>query len=703
MDGQAEGELPGLGRLGDQRPMASTDPLLQPFQLKHLTLRNRIMSTSHEPAYAVDGKPKLRYQLYHEEKAKGGIALSMFGGSTNVAPDSPPVFGQLYAGDDDIIPWFQQLADRLHAHGAATMVQLTHMGRRTVWDDGDWLPTISASSVREPAHRSFPKAMELVDIRRVVASFAEAARRCRDGGLDGLELEAYGHLIDQFWSPLVNRRSDRYGGSLANRMRFSIEVLEAIRAKVGDDFIVGIRMTGGEDVAGGLTEADGVEIARTLAGTGTIDFINIVKGSIATDEAISHVIPGLGTPMGPALQFAGRFRERVNLPIFHAARIADVATARYAITEGLVDMVGMMRAHMADPHIVLKLQAGEADRIRPCVGASYCINRLYLGLEALCLHNPATGREETIPHVMIRTTGPVKRVVVVGGGPAGLEAARVAAERGHTVTLLEAASELGGQVQLAARATPRRQELIGITGWLASECRILGVDLRLGTVAQAADVIALDPDVVFVATGGSPRMPDLEAGTDLVVSTWDIIAGTVTPSSGEILVYDDHGTDEALSCVERLATAGHRVEVVTPDRYVGHDVTGTAYPAYLAAFYAGGVRLTPDHRVTAVRRDGAGRLEVDLWNDYTKTTTHRTLDQVIVEYATTPNAELFEALAPGARNAGELDLDAFIAGSPQELVVFDAGTYDLFRLGDAVASRNIHAAIYEARRLAMTI
>jgi N-methyl-L-proline demethylase len=334
------------------------DPLLQPFQLKHLTLRNRIFSPSHEPAYAEDGVPKLRYQLYHEEKAKGGIALTMIGGSTNVAPDSPPVFGQLYAGNDDIIPWLRQLADRVHAHGAYTMIQLTHMGRRTVWDDGDWLTTISSSSVREPAHRSFPKAMEAPDIRRVTAAFAEAAWRCKEGGLDGLEVIAYGHLLDQFWSPLVNHRSDRYGGSLANRIRLTIEVLEAIRAKVGDDFIVGIRMTGGEDVEGGLTEQDGLEIATTLARTGTLDFINLVKGSIATDEAISHVIPGLGTPLGPGLEFAGRFRERVNLPLLHATRIPDVATARYAVAEGLVDMVGMMRAHMADPHIVRKLEAG---------------------------------------------------------------------------------------------------------------------------------------------------------------------------------------------------------------------------------------------------------------------------------------------------------------------------------------------------------
>ena len=683
--------------------MTVGDPLLQPFQLKHLTLRNRIFSPSHEPAYAEDGVPKLRYQLYHEEKAKGGIALTMIGGSTNVAPDSPPVFGQLYAGNDDIIPWLRQLADRVHAHGAYTMIQLTHMGRRTVWDDGDWLTTISSSSVREPAHRSFPKAMEASDIRRVTAAFAEAAWRCKEGGLDGLEVIAYGHLLDQFWSPLVNHRSDRYGGSLANRIRLTIEVLEAIRAKVGDDFIVGIRMTGGEDVEGGLTEQDGLEIATTLARTGTLDFINLVKGSIATDEAISHVIPGLGTPLGPGLEFAGRFRERVNLPLLHATRIPDVATARYAVAEGLVDMVGMMRAHMADPHIVRKLEAGEPERIRACVGASYCINRIYRGLDALCIQNPATGREATIPHEVPRSLGPSRRVIVVGGGPAGLEAARVSAERGHSVVLFEAAGDLGGQVRLAARATPRRADLIGITDWLAAECRTLGVDVRCHTVVDGPELLTLEPDVVVVATGGRPRLPTLREGDDLVVTSWDVIGGDVTPSRGEILVYDDHGSDEALSTVERLAAGGHSVEVMTPDRLIGQEVTGTAYPAYLKAFYEAGVRMTPDHVLRAVHRTPDRRFEVELWNDYTKTTSTRVVDQVVVEHGTLPNDEVYEALLEGSSNGGELDVDAFIAGRPQGVLANPDGRYQLFRIGDAVSSRNIHAAIYEARRLAMTL
>ena len=671
----------------------ATDPLLQPFALKHLHLRNRIMSTAHEPAYAEDGKPKLRYQLYQEEKAKGGIALSMFGGSTNVALDSPPVFGQLYAGDDSIIPYFRQLADRLHAQGTATMCQLTHMGRRTVSDAGDWLPTIAPSSVREHSHRSFPKEMEGFDIKRVVRAFGEAARRCKDGGLDGVEVIAYGHLVDQFWTPLVNKRTDRYGGALENRMRFSLEVLESIRIQVGDDFIVGVRMSGTEDLEGGLTQEDCTAIAVALARTGMIDFINVIKGWIATDEALSHVIPGLGTALGPHLPVAHAIKEATGLPVFHAARIADLATARHAIDEGLLDMVGMTRAHMADPHIVRKLEAGAEDRIRPCVGASYCINRLYLGHDALCIHNPATGREETIPHV-VSPAGGRRRIVVVGGGPAGLEAARVSAERGHEVVLFEASNEPGGQVVLAARSTDRRRDLIGITDWLIAEGKLLGVQMRLGTLANAEDVMALDPDVVVVATGGLPRTSFLAEGEHLVATTWDIVSGSIRPTSGTALLFDDHGTEEAWSCAERMVLAGSQVEIVTPDRHVGYEVTGLSYPSYLAFAYEHGVTMTPDHRLTAVRRSGAG-LECDLWNDYTKKTVSRVVDQVVVEHGTEPNADVYFDLVGESCNGGEVDLDALIGGRPQPR----GPGFQLFRIGDAVASRNIHAAIYEARRL----
>src|SRR3712207_51290 len=241
--------------------MLSSDPLLQPLRLKHLMLKNRVMSTAHAPSYVEGGVPGLRYQLYHEEKAKGGLALTMFGGSSSVAADSPSSFGQIDISHDRVIPVFQAFAERIHRHGCALMIQITHAGRRTRWDTGDWLPTVSASPVREHQHRSFPKELEVEEIRRIQAAYAAAARRAKEGGLDGVELITSSHLPDQFWSPLTNKRTDGYGGSLANRIRFGLETLEAMREAVGPRMIVGIRMSAHEMLEGGMGPEESLEIA----------------------------------------------------------------------------------------------------------------------------------------------------------------------------------------------------------------------------------------------------------------------------------------------------------------------------------------------------------------------------------------------------------------------------------------------------------
>lgn len=680
--------------------MPNPDPLLQPFQLKHLTLKNRILSTSHEPAYAKDAKPKLRYQLYQEEKAQGGVALTMFGGSANIAPDSPSAFGQIYVGNDDILPYFHEMAERVHRHDAALMCQITHMGRRTYWDTENWLPVIAPSPLREPAHRSIPKEMEHADIRRVIQAYGAAARRCKQGGLDGVEIEAYGHLFDSFWTPLVNQRVDEYGGDFEKRMRFSLEALAEIRKQVGDDFIVGIRMSGDESTPGGLSQAECIAIMKRLAATGMLDFINIIKGWIATDEGLSHVIPNMGTPAGPHLPLVAAIREEIDLPLFHAARIADVATARHAIRDGILDMVGMTRALMADPYLVRKLERGEQDQIRPCVGMGYCIDRIYVGREALCIHNPATGREETIPHNLAKSENAPRKIVVVGAGPAGLEAARVCAERGHRVVLFEANAKIGGQVQIAARA-PRRTDIIGITDWLYAQVKRLSVDVRLNHYAEPNDVLAEKPDVVILATGGMPNTEFLKQGADLVTSAWDILSGSTKPDA-QVLFFDDQGNHASYSCVEFLAEHGSRVELVTPDRMMAQEIGGTSYPAYLKAFYDHDVAMTLNHRLVGVtRRDG--KLCAALFNEYNKTTVERIVDQVVVENGTLPDTELYLALQTNSSNNGEADIAALIDGKPQTLVRNAQGTYQLFRIGDAVAGRNIHAAIYDARRLCMVM
>jgi 2,4-dienoyl-CoA reductase-like NADH-dependent reductase (Old Yellow Enzyme family) len=675
---------------------ASRDPLLQPFRLKQLVLRNRLMSTAHEPAYTEDGMPKERYRLYHAEKAKGGIALTMIGGSSVVAPDSPQAFGNILLYKDEVTRWLRELADDVHAHGAAVMIQVTHLGRRTAWSKTDWLPVVAPSYVREPAHRAFPKVVEDWDIRRIVAAYADAAERVKAGGLDGLELECYGHLIDQFWSPATNKRQDEYGGSLDNRLRFAFEVLEAIRARVGADYIVGVRMVCDEDWNLGLSAAEGLEIARRLAASGLIDFVNVIRGHIDTDAALSYVIPGMGARSAPHLDFAGEVRAAVGLPTFHAARIQDVATARYAVESGKLDMVGMTRPHMADPHIALKVMERREEDIRPCVGMGYCIDSIYGG-EALCIHNPATGREGALPHVAKRSAGPSRKVVVVGGGPAGLEAARVAGERGHEVVLLEAASEPGGQIRITA-GLKRRREIMGIVDWRVRQCEKLGVAMRFGIYAEAADVLTEEPDIVVVATGGLPNTSFLHSGEDLVTTTWDILTGAARPAESVIL-YDDHGAHPGMTAGEFIAEAGSRLEIVTPERALAPDIGATSYPPYFEVFSRHGVAVTLNIRLETVRRDG-NRLVASFFDEYGRRHVEKQADQIVVEHGTVPLDDLYFELKPQSRNRGEVDYDALIRNAPQRVTRNPDAAFVLYRIGDAVASRNIHAAIYDALRLA---
>ncbi|MFZ1427312.1 MAG: NADH:flavin oxidoreductase [Geminicoccaceae bacterium] len=674
----------------------ASDAVLEPFQLKGLRLKNRIMSTAHAPSYVEDGKPKERYRLYHEEKAKGGLALTMFGGSTTTAPDSPSAFGQINAASDAIIPWFQQLADVVHRHDCALMCQITHMGRRTCDDVADWLPTLAPSPVRERQHRSFPKAIELHEIKRVLAGYAAGARRCRQGGLDGVEVIAWGHLVDQFLSPAINRRTDAYGGSIENRCRFALEVFGAIREAVGPDFVVGIRLTGDEHVAHGRDPDECAEIARILAGSGLIDFFNVVAGTLGTDAEVAYTIPSMGHRYGAFLGLAKRIREVTGKPVFQASRIPDLSTARWALEQGFVDMVGMTRAHIADPHIVAKLTRNEEHRIRPCVGMGYCIDRIYQGKDALCIHNAATGREATMPHQVPPTAGACRKVVVVGGGVGGMEAARVTKLRGHEVVLLEATDRLGGQINLAAKA-PGREEIAGIAGWLAAELEILGVEVRFNAYAEADDVLALAPDVVIVATGGLPDTSFLEAGEDLVSSVWDVLGG-YAELGGSVVLYDDHGWHQGPSTAVMLAKKGAAVEVVTPDRMIGFEVGATNFPNYLRELYRHEVKLTPDLELRSVRRDG-NRLVAAFWNEYAEAAVERVVDHVVVEHGTLPADELYLALKDGSTNGGAVDVEGLAQGAAVEPELNPDGSYLLYRIGDAVSSRNIHAAIYDALRL----
>ncbi|MBI1383418.1 MAG: NAD(P)-binding protein [Rhizobiales bacterium] len=678
------------GKGAGQGGARASDPLLQPLRIKHLTLKNRIMSTSHACGLEEGGLALERYQAYHEEKAKGGIALSMFGGSSNVAPDSPNTFQQLNVGTDACIAHFQRFSERMHRHGAALMVQITHLGRRGDNYKENLLAMIAPSPIRETAHRAIPREMDAHDIRRVVKAYGDAAWRCKEGGLDGIETLAGGHLIGQFLSPLTNKRTDGYGGSLENRCRFGLEVHEEIRRRVGDDFLVGLRFVVDEGYEEGLSFDECLEMAHRFEASGLLDFFNAIYGRMDTEIALAvDNMPGMASPIAPWLKKAGAFRREVKLPVFHAARIIDLATARYAITEGLIDMAAMTRAHIADPYLVRKLERGEEDRVRPCIGMTYCMGET----RPSCVHNAASGRELKLPHIITPASGPRRKAVIVGAGPAGLEAARVLGERGHEVVVLEAADRAGGQVLLAVKASWRK-DVIGIIDWRVAELQRLGVDLRLNTFAEPDDVVAMAPDIVLIATGGMPDLGWLPGG-EHCHDAWTALTETPAPG-GETLIFDGTGRHVAPTVAERLQAAGQAVSIASFDVQPVAEMGYAERAIWRRRLTELEIAWRGEVRLEGVERRG-NRLVAHLRSDLTNKPIDIEADRVVVESGTLPVSEVFEGLRAGSRNDGVTDLDALIAARPQPAMRDDG--FELHRIGDAVASRNIHVAVLDALRL----
>ncbi len=677
--------------------------LFAPLTINKLTIRNRIISTAHAEVYAEDGLPGERYIRYYEEKAKGGLGLAICGGSSPVSIDSPQGWWKsVDLTHDRVIEPLARLAETMHKHGAKIMIQATHMGRRSNYHGEHWPHLLTPSGVREPVHRGNAKTIEHHEIRRIVKDFAAAAKRVQAAGMDGVEISAaHQQLIDQFWSPRTNKRTDEYGGSLQNRLRFGIEVLTAVREAVGRDFCVGLRMCGDEFHEDGLSHEMLKEIAQAMEQTGLIDYISVVGSGADTHNTLVNCMPPMALPPEPFVHLAAGIKSVISLPLMHAQSIRDPVQAERILANGMCDLVGMTRAHIADPHLVIKIRDGREDQIKQCVGANYCIDRQYNGLDVLCIQNAATSREQTMPHTIEKSQGKKRKVVVVGAGPAGLEAARVARERGHDVVLFEKSEQVGGQINLAAKA-PQREQMAGIVRWFDLETKRLGVDRRLGVAADAQMVLAEKPDIVVMATGGNShtgQVPQWNVQEGLAVSSWDVLSGKVAPGKN-VLVYDGISTHAGAGVADFLASRGSVVEIATPDVKVADDVGGTTFPIFYRRMYAQGVIMTPNYWLDSVTREG-DKLIATLRNEYTEEQEEREVDQVVVENGITPNDGLYWELKERSANKGETDIATLFASEAQPALAKNLapGEFLLFRVGDCVSMHNIHGAIYDSLRL----
>jgi dimethylglycine catabolism A len=541
--------------------------LFQPLQVGPVTLRNRVTIPAHQPRLAKDSLPSDAYIEYHRTRARGGAAMQSTGNTAVVKAALAEVGPVRLANvDDRIIPGYQRLAAAVHGEGGRILAQLGHMGATAQASN---MIVLSASWVVSEVSRDVARAISEEEMQELRDGFQAAAARCRLGDLDGVEVLMYtGNLLVSFLSPFSNHRQDQWGGSLENRMRFPMAIVEAVREGLGTDRVVGIKLTVDEFVEGGIELPQGVEIARRFADSGLIDYLSVTVGNNLTlasqkrDRWPTGSVHGEFRPQSRAVkQAVGR------LPVCYIGGVTDLQMAEEIVASGDADLVGMVRAHIADPEVVRKGSEGRLSEIRPCIHSNVCINVTHGRKAVRCISNPEVGEELTWADAYANR-GPAHHAVVVGAGPGGLEAARVLAELGHRVTLFERESFLGGQMYRWSSAR-YLNETRRVIGWWSSRLKALGVDVRLGEVATVEAVSELRPDLVIVATGSRPMAAPVPAGEGSTVRQLDVWQGLDGLATGRALIVDDMGRQDAFHVTERLVETCSEVYLITSCIHVG--------------------------------------------------------------------------------------------------------------------------------------
>ncbi|MGZ0785413.1 oxidoreductase [Pseudomonas saponiphila] len=550
--------------------MTSAFPhLFAPLQIRGKRLKNRIMSSGHDTSMPTDNLVNDQLIAYHRARAEGGVGLIVLQ-VAGVHDSARYTSHVLMATDDACIDGYRRLAESCHAHGTLVLSQIFHPGRE-IMESADGLLAVAyaPSAVPNERFRVMPRALDQEMIDEIIQGYADAARRLHQAGLDGVELVAsHGYLPAQFINPRVNRRSDGYNGELEQRLRFIREVLGAMRASTDAEFIIGLRISADERDPEGLTEDESLAAVQLLQGQ--LDYVHIVAGTSASLGGAVHIVPPMAVEAAYLAREAGTFKAGLSIPLFVTGRINQPQEAEAIIAKGQADVCGMTRALICDPQMPNKSERGHAEDVRACIACNQaCIGHFHKGLPISCIQHPETGRELLYGQPKPSARG--KRILVVGGGPAGMKAAAVAAQRGHRVTLYEASAQLGGQIQLA-QLLPRRSEFGGASTNLQREMQLSGVEVVRNTRVDRALIERENPDHVIIATGAQPYWPNFERGGELqVVDAWQVLRDEV--QLGRSVVVADWRCDWiGPGIAERLVRAGHQVQLAVNGTHCGESL-----------------------------------------------------------------------------------------------------------------------------------